>query len=1542
MRSLRWLAAVAVSVLLAIPIGASTVSAATVPGPASISAAISSARLPEALVATSPTNVLDDEALAQALTEYRQKSDPSRLSGLEDFVAKHPSSPWAAGIWTNLGLAYLHEGYFSRAIDAWRQAWTAGKSATDPRARALVDRAVAELAQLYANLGHNDKLSELFDEVGRRPITGSATEAFQNAREELDLTTKDPRHLFICGPLALKQLLLAKNVSFEKADRLQWYRAGPNGTNLAEVAGLADKAGLSHRLILRKPGQDVPVPSIVHWKVGHFAAIVGQANGRFHIRDSVFSSSDFWITQAALDAEASGYFLTPSDIPVDNRWRTVDAREASAIWGKGPTNGIRPGDPNDPNANSPGPGPGPTPPISPPTPQAGPPTPPPNPNCPLCGYNIKESSVAVSLSDTPVGYTPPIGPSAKVEISYNQREDSQPAVFSFFNVSPKWTMGWLSYVTDDPANPGANVSRYMRGGGAFYYLGYDANSGAFAAQDDDGSILVRATGSPTTYRRQLRDGSAEIYAQSDGATAYPRRIFLSQVIDPQNNAVTLNYDGQQRLISLTDAVGRLTTFTYGRLGTPLLITKITDPFGRNATLSYDANGRLSSITDIIGLTSSFTYDANSLVNSMTTPYGTTNFAYTAPGTSSSPRFVEVTDPLGYHEREEWVEPSVIPDSDPANSVPQGMLVTNQYLTYRNSFHWDKDAYVPAGCTPSGGCDYTKARVRHFLHMPNSSIKGTTIESVKYPLENRIWYSYPGQSTVYSGTFSRPIAIGRVLDDGTTQLSKFSYDTNGFFNLTQVIDPTGRTTSYAYANQVDLAAVSQTTQAGFQTTIAQYIYNGHHRPLFYTDAAGQTWRYTYNAAGQMTSSVDPVGHTTTYHYDSSANLTSITNANNTTAATYTYDGFDRVRTYTDSEGWTATYDYDAADRLTKITYPDGTVDLYTYGKLDLVSYTDRLGRQWAYTYDANRRLTKTIDPLGAQTVLGYDGLDQVASLTDPKSNTTTWTYDPQGRLTLKTYADSSTVTYAYENTTSRLKSVLDALGQTKQYSYAKDNRLTGVTYLNAVHPTPDVSFAYDTYFPRLASMTDGTGTTQYSYFQPFAQGALQLQQENGPLPGGAANYAYDELGRIISRVVSGAGGETLDYDSIGRLTSHVSDLGSFTLSYLGQTDQITNRQLADSTLSTSWSYLANSGDRRLAQMSNIGLSASQYSTYQYTTTADNLIAAITETGDSSVSYPTVMTQVATYNNLNQLTNSSGQARSYDANGNLLSDGQRTYDWDVENRLIGINYPSPTGKATAFSYDGLGRRAEITETPGGGGSSVTTRYIWCGVSLCQARNPSDSVVRLYYAEGELVPGSPTQPYYYGRDQIGSVRRVFASTTNAPSYDYDPYGNTLQATPRLTDFGYAGTFSSADSGLHLARHRVYDPNVGRWLSRDPIDDLNAEPDKGLSFLETGESLPFSGGAYPWQTVATGPSPFQAVYTDLNLYAYANQNPISLTDPGGLVTPLTGAPWSMWMSPGGRTMRFFDGNGNADFDIDIPGHHFPMEWHGWCGNQRGPAMPF
>lgn len=1408
--------------------------------------------LPEPL--TGSVSEAESNALREAVTSFTQNPDLSNNNKLAEYLDRFPQSNWAPAINVNLGLLYLHDGYFTRAIAAWQQAWELGRDAKEPQARALVDRAVGELALLYANLGQTEELKAFLQDVGDRPVVGSATERFQVAHEQMTLVKNDPRHMFICGPLALRALMLERHAEIDSVNFLLWYRASDNGTSLEEVSQLADKVKLDHQLIKRSAGQKVPVPSIVHWKVGHFAAVVGVANGRFHIRDSVFDGSDMWVTQAALDEETTGYFLVPKDVTGDPGWQQLGASDALKVWGKGPTSATRIGDAGDPNASDPDPDS-----PLPNSPWLGLSRPGSSGECPLCVYNIKESSVSVSLSDTPVGYEPPIGPSMKVRISYNQREDSQPQNFNFYNVSPKWSLNWLSYVTDDPTNAGANVSRFLSGGGSFVYKGFDAGTRRFAAQDDDGSILVLASQAPVEYRRLLRDGSVEIYTQSDGATAYPRRVFLSQIRDPQGNAAILNYDTQRRLTSVTDAVGRQTTLTYGLPDSPLLVTRVTDPFGRSAKLTYDANGRLSSITDIIGLTSSFTYDANSLVNKLTTPYGETNFAYTAPGTTAPPRFVQVTDPLGFKEREEWLEPAPIPASDPTATVPVGMPagVINNYLTYRNSFHWDKSAYVAAGCTDTGGCDYTKARIRHFVHMPDSSIKGTALESVKYPLENRKWYNYPGQTgsqaSIIGGTYSEPTAVARVLDDGSTQMSQYSYDTAGFLNLTKQIDPLGRTTSYLYANQIDLAAVTQSTEFGQQTILAQFTYNGQHRPVSATDAAGQTTLYRYNTVGQLVSETNPLGQKTSYGYDSAHNLQTVTNANDAVAASYTYDAKVRIKTYTDSEGWSVIYAYDDADRVTSITFPDGTAKRFAYDRLDLVSYRDREGKLWLYQYDANRRLTKVTDPSGNDTLIGYNERGQVASLTDPKGNATSWAYDIQGRLSSKTYADLTSITYAYENTISRLKSVLDPLGQTKQYAYGRDDSLAGISYLNVVNPTPNVSFSYDSYFPRLTAMADGSGTTNYQYEPPFQSGALGLQSECFTATGAVdcshtIDYAYDELGRLSSRQIAGGGPETFGYDAIGRLVDHASDLGAFKISYLGQTSQRTVQQLLPQTsnLNTTWSYLDNTHDRRLAGVGNAGLAAGQYTNFTFQTTPENTITQTIQSSDTAVARPSSAAQAVNFNILNEVSEVSGHAYSYDANGNLLSDGERTFAWDAEDRLVKILYASQPGKLTNFSYDGRDRRVEIQETPAGGGLASTTVYVWCGSVICQARDESNTPSKAYVKEGEYKYGASNPSLFYGIDQLGSVRRVFLSGGSAPSYDFDPWGRAIQPVTAISDFGFGGYFNQQSAGLSLTLFRAYDTILGRWLSRDPIG-------------ENGDTT--------------------------NLYTYVASDPLSRIDPTGKV---------------------------------------------------------
>jgi RHS repeat-associated protein len=1456
--------------------------------------------LEEPLVATAATSAAEDQALLSAIAAYRRQPTTEDLTVFESFLHDYPDSAWRTAVLTNMGLVWYHNGYFSRAIDAWEQAWKAGRTATEPQARALADRAVGELLRMHARIGHADRLAGLFDELGDRQLSGPASEAHDGARQGLWKMRNEPGVAYLCGPMALKNLLTELGAAFEQTRFLDDYRSGPQGVTLAEVARLAERAKLPYQLAYREPGQPIPVPAVVHWKVSHFAAIVAEENGYYHLKDPTFGT-DLWVSRAALESEGSGYFLIPKTGSAAGL-RRVSMDEAAGIRGMGNTgsnmaSATRPGD----DKAKPG-----------------------GCNQGMCGYNFTEMVVSLNLNDTPVGYAPPIGPAVFATLTYNQREAGQPANFSYFNVGPKWTLNWLSFIQDDPAVPGASVSRYVAGGGSVSYAGYNSGTGAFTADRKDGSVLVRTQANPITYERRLADGGVEVYAQANGAGSYPRRVFLSSVIDRFGNTANLNYDGQMRLVSIQDATGLLSTFAYNLPGRPLQVTAITDPFGRSASLQYDGSGRLTGITDVLGLTSQFAYNAASQVVSMTTPYGTTQFSF---GDNGNQRFLQATDPLGYTERLEFRQLAPgIPYSDPANLVPQGIVLPfNQYLSGRNTFYWDKYAQqLAAG-------NYTQARIKHWTHWATTpTMTGDTVESIKYPLESRIWHNYPGQpapgqpgsgfGTAITGSLDKPSRTARVLDDGSTQLTQYSYNTIG--NPTSVTDPVGRVTQINYAgNQIDVVSVRQKTSASGYSTLAGFTYDSRHLPLTYTDAAGRTTSYAYNQAGQLLSETDALGQTTQYEYDNRGYLLRIVNPNGRTQESYSYDSYGRMATRTDSEGLRLRYEYDNFDRLTRIYHPDGTATTYTYDRLDLAAVTDRQGRTTSYEYDANRNRTDVIDPLGRRISLAYYPNGKLKSLTDGNGNTTTWQRDIQSRVTAKQFADGSQTSHAYESRTSRLKTVTDPLGQKTNRSYARDDRLTALSYSNAVHPTPSVGFTWDAYFPRRAAMSDGSGVTGYQYYPAGSLGALKLAVEDGPGAHDAIAYAYDALGRVVERGIDSSS-ETFAYDSLGRVIGHNSPLGNFALTYLGETGQILTRTLLDAAsaacpgsvrssqaeaqnnctgkgnaygiqkqanapFSTAWEYEDNRDDRRLRQIrhsqlhqgasNNSPVTSDSARSYAYATTPEALISRLTETAatvqtrdyqyddasrltradasqgshdyrlDAADNLLTNQTPAeshsAFYNTLNQIVHKDGQYYQHDANGNLTDDGRRSYAFDPENRLIGISYPSQPGRSTVFRYDGLGRRVAIIEQDGA--LSGETRHLWCGETLCQARSAAGAVMRRYYDEGELADGAKL---YYAQDHLGSVRDVVdANSHTLAAYDYDPYGLPTRTTGTShTDFRYAGLLMHYPSGLYLANYRAYDPASGRWISRDPIGE--------------------EGG--------------------INLYAYVGGNPLSYVDPHGLAT--------------------------------------------------------
>jgi YD repeat-containing protein len=981
--------------------------------------------LPEPLVPFGERTPQDDAQLQAALAEYESTGRQERVEPLTAFLDANPQSPWRQSLWHNVGLVSYSNGFFTRAIDAWRNAWEAAKTATAFDHRAIADAAFGELVRMHARLGHADRVEALLAEIVDRPTIGSASEAVQGAREGLWLMREDPGIAYLCGPIALRSVLALQPARTEQEDTLRSERSSERGLTLAQVGDLAKRADMDFIPAFRDTGTDIPIPSIVHWRLNHYAAIVGRQGNRYQVKDPTFGE-DLWLTAAAINEEASGFFLVSED-RLGSGWRAARPIELATTYGMGTTTTIdnkatRPYDKKDCCGSSGGKG--------------------------MPSYAVHSMIVSLNLQDTPLGYAPPVGPAVQFQLTYNQRDAYQPTTFTYSNVGVKWTHNWLSFVADNPGAPGDSVWLYVAGGGRESYSGYDSATGKFTPEATLGAQLIRISDTPIAYERRFPDGSVHVYGFSDGSLVSPRRIHLTEVRDPAGNAVILNYDSQQRLISLEDAIGQLTTLSYGDAAKPLRITRVTDPYGRFAVLEYDTSGRLWRITDVIGMMSSLAYNAADFVNALTTPYGTTTFAFSGT-TLGAPRSLTATDPLGRAERVETRHSTtgMTSTETPVPIVP-GVTITNNWLTHRNTFYWDKDTWEAAPNV------YTRAKISHWLHDKEASSKtAPVLESTKQPGERRVWMTYPGQSgtnaSVYTGTLHSPSTISRVLDNGTTQLHRYEYNT--FSRVIRSIDPVGREHRYDYAaNGIDLIRIRRKNGAVFDT-LAEYTYNAQHLPLTATDDAGQTTTYTYNSFGQVETITNSLNQTTTYVYDIDGYLQEVRNPNNQVQVSYTYDAFGRIRTQTDSQGYALTYDYDDLDRLTRTTYPDASYDELTYNKLDVVASRDRLGRVTTMTYNAIRQLEETIEPLPRTVRREWTRAGRPKALYDGEDRPIRWEYI-DGRLTAEVYADTTRKTFGHD-VSGRLKTVTDPLGQVKTITYTIDDRVAGLTYSNAVNATP---------------------------------------------------------------------------------------------------------------------------------------------------------------------------------------------------------------------------------------------------------------------------------------------------------------------------------------------------------------------------------------------------------------------------------------------------------------------------------------------------------
>ena len=202
-------------------------------------------------------------------------------------------------------------------------------------------------------------------------------------------------------------------------------------------------------------------------------------------------------------------------------------------------------------------------------------------------------------------------------------------------------------------------------------------------------------------------------------------------------------------------------------------------------------------------------------------------------------------------------------------------------------------------------------------------------------------------------------------------------------------------------------------------------------------------------------------------------------------------------------------------------------------------------------------------------------------------------------------------------------------------------------------------------------------------------------------------------------------------------------------------------------------------------------------------------------------------------------------SYDPDGNLLSDGRFTYTWDGENRLVSLESGTGVSPVTRikveFSYDYIGRRIskKVYNWVTDNWSLVTDyKYTWNGWSLIAVLNASNQLQRSYcWGEDGLISDTDAasgKTYLAVRDGNMNITGYVDAADGklVASYEYDAFGRCIVKDERMglsASGGFNFRFSSyqfdSESGLVYYGYRYYNPETGRFMGRDPIEEDGGE---------------------------------------------------------------------------------------------------------------------
>ncbi|MEE4543024.1 RHS repeat-associated core domain-containing protein [Streptomyces sp. V4-01] len=681
-----------------------------------------------------------------------------------------------------------------------------------------------------------------------------------------------------------------------------------------------------------------------------------------------------------------------------------------------------------------------------------------------------------------------------------------------------------------------------------------------------------------------------------------------------------------------------------------------------------------------------------------------------------------------------------------------------------------------------------------------------------------------------------------------------------------------------------------------------------------DTRGLAWRNsgTYYADGEaeaapVTGQELKYPASTDTFYDGAGRVTQLLNrrfGDPAESSTTTYTG-DTTTVIPPLGGTATTTVVDALGRPTELkqytdparTHAQSTVSSYdAHGRLSQVQ--DPTGAQWTYGYDTRGRQTSATDPDKGASTTAYDGGDRVTDVTDARGYKLHTTYDDLGRKTR--------LTSTYQSATTTLSDwTYDSATGGKGLPAKATQYIGGQPYSSEVTSYSTLSL------PAITQVTvPGTGglagtykwttayyaTGQVKWTRQPAMGGLPqeditpLYTANSALPVTLAagsdpivsQTVYDHYGRDVreeygafSRKVyssqqydehTGAltdqivdrdtAPERIDtshyaYDQAGNVTS-IADTTGQDAAAVTDTQCFTTDALRR--ITQAWTTGTDSTCAQGASATTVGGPDAYWTSYGYDAVGDRT----TETQHTTASGPATDT-VRTYaqpaagtHNLPKVTQTGAAPGTddytYDADGNtatrtLGGSPQQTLNWDPQGHLASVT--QATGTVASYTYDTDGNRLTAKDASG------VTLYLPGGNELLL--KPDNSLVgtRYYGYNGKavalrtagLISYLIADPHGTATTQIDALTQ--AVTRRQTTAFGAPRGTPAQGWQGTR--GFVGGTTDSSTGLTHLGAREYEPATGRFISVDPL----LEFDKPQSV----------GG-----------------------YAYAEDNPVTQSDPSGL----------------------------------------------------------